>query len=91
MMTTETMLVLTMEYQILLSILSTSWLLCPPPLPGSSVVGPLVDSSPPGVVTGGCGFMVGSEGIGGSVTGGCGLGGNGPGSGIVLLLPVIKQ
>ena len=42
--------------------------------------------SPPGVVIGVTGGIVGSGGIGGS-----GLGGNGPGSGMVLLGPVIKQ
>lgn len=85
-MTTETMLVLIMEYQILLNILSTSWLVWPPPLLGSSVVGGFADVSPPGVVIGVTGGIVGSGGIGGS-----GLGGHGPGSGIVLFGPVIKQ
>ena len=90
MITTETMLVLTMEYQILLSILSTSWLV-PPPLFGLSVVVVLGDALPPGVVFGGRDGIVGSEGIGGSGVGGLGLGGRGPGSGIELLAPVIKQ
>ena len=88
--TTETMLVLTMEYQILLSILSTSWLV-PPPLFGLSVVVGFGDVFPIGVVLEGIGGIVGSDIIGGSGVGGLGFGGRGPGSGIVLLAPVIKQ
>ena len=82
---TDTTFVLTMEYQILLSILSTSWLL-PSPVPGVSVVGEFVVVSVPGVVLGVPGGIGGSVGIGGS-----GLGGHGPGSGILLLPPVIRQ
>ena len=88
--TTETMLVLTMEYQILLSILSTSWL-TPPPLCGLSVVVGFGVVFPTGVVLEGIGGIVGSDIIGGSGVGGLGFGGRGPGSGIVLLAPVIKQ
>ena len=79
---TDTTLVLTMEYQILLSILSTSWL----SVLGVSVVGEFELVSGPGVVLGVPGGIGGSVGIGGF-----GLGGHGPGSGIVLLPPVIRQ
>ena len=77
MITTETMLVLTMEYQILLSILSTSWLV-PPPLFGLSVVVGFGDVFPIGVVLEGIGGIVGSDIIGGSGVGGLGFGGRGP-------------
>ena len=84
---TDTTFVLTIEYQILLSILSTSWLV-PPPVLVVVVVGGFGLVSVPGVVLG-----VGSPGPGGigrSVgIGGAGLGGHGPGSGILLLPPVI--
>ena len=79
---TDTTFVLTMEYQILLSILSTSWLV-PSPVLVVVVVGGFGVVSVPGVVLGVTG---GSVGIGGS-----GLGGHGPGSGILLLPPVIRQ
>ena len=82
---TDTTLVLTMEYQILLSNLSTSWLL-PSPVLGCVVVGRFEVVPVPGVVldvTGVVGLSV--------VVGGSGLGGHGPGSGILLLLPVTRQ
>ena len=74
----DTTLVLTKEYHILLSILSTLWFVVGPP-PGF-----------PFVVLGGV-IVVGVLGgvVGG--TGGTGLGGHGPGSGMLLLLPVTKQ
>ena len=83
MMTTATTLVFTIEYQILLSILSTSWVETPPPVLESVVVEGVDVITVFGVVV-----CV----IGGSVgRGGMGVGGQGPGSGIVLLLPVTKQ
>ena len=62
-----------------------------PPLFGLSVVVGFGDVFTIGVVFEGIGGIVGSDIIGGSGVGGLGFGGRGPGSGIVLLAPVIKQ
>ena len=86
MMTTATTLVLTIEYHMLLSILSTSWVELPPPLLESVVVEGVVVIIVFGVVVGVIVGIVGSVGLGGM-----GVGGQGPGSGIVLFCPVTKQ
>ena len=86
MMTTATTLVLTIEYHMLLSILSTSWVELPPPVLESVVVEGVVVIIVFGVVVGVIGGIVGSVGLGGM-----GVGGQGPGSGIVLFCPVTKQ
>ena len=86
MITTATTLVLTIEYHMLLSILSTSWVELPPSVVESVVVEGVVVIIVFGVVVGVIGGLVGTVGLGGM-----GVGGHGPGSGIVLLLPVTKQ
>ena len=86
MITTATTLVLTIEYHMLLSILSTSWVELLPPVLESVVVEGVVVIPVFGVVVGVMDGTVGSVGLGGM-----GVGGQGPGSGIVLFCPVTKQ